>query len=80
MEADHLIELINNEQERYEEYEELLVRRDQLSKDAGSYLIVYTKEFGDMITANFELKIDCIKKKKTISYYTVGSRSSSIRT
>ena len=35
----------------------------------NSYITTsFTKEFGDMITANFELKIECIKKKKTISY------------
>lgn len=31
-------------------------------------MTAYTQEFGDMITANFELKVECIKKKKTISY------------
>ncbi|MCR5267741.1 MAG: hypothetical protein K6E16_04425 [Lachnospiraceae bacterium] len=61
-------EVIDNERTRYEDYEELLIRRDLLYKEAGSYLTVYTAEFGDLIMANFELKIDCIKKKKTISY------------
>ncbi|MBE5924693.1 MAG: hypothetical protein E7271_09550 [Lachnospiraceae bacterium] len=59
---------LDNDQARYEEYEELLVRRDQLFKEAGSYMTGYTAEFGDLITANFELKIECIKKKKAISY------------
>lgn len=59
---------INREQELYQEYEELLIRRDQLIKEAGSILIAYTSEFGDMITANFELKMDCIREKKTINY------------
>lgn len=59
---------IDNGQERFEEYEELLVRRDQLFKEAVSYLTVYTAEFGDLITENFKLKIECIKKKKTINY------------
>jgi iron-sulfur cluster repair protein YtfE (RIC family) len=53
---------------RYEVYEDLLVRRDQLYKEAGSYMTVYTAEFGELITSNFELKIECIKKKKTIGY------------
>ena len=57
-----------NAQERIDEYGELLVKRDQYLKEAGSYLTVYTAEFGDLLTANFELKIECIKKKKTISY------------
>ncbi len=66
--AAKMIEVMNNEDVLYKEYEELLVRRDGLLRDAGSYLTAYTIEFGDMITANFELKIECIKKKKMISY------------
>ncbi len=50
------------------EYEDLLIRRDQVYRDAGSYLVAYTQEFGDLINESFELKIACIKKKKTISY------------
>ena len=63
-----LAKVLDNEQTKIEEYEELLVKRDQLFKEAGSIMTSYTKEFGDMITANFELKVECIKKKKTISY------------
>ena len=55
-------------QNSYKDYEDLLLRRDQLTKEAGSILTAYTKEFGDMITANFELKMDCIREKKTINY------------
>ena len=55
-----------NAQDRIDEYGELLVKRDQYLKEAGSFLTVYTAEFGDLLTANFELKIECIKKKKTI--------------
>lgn len=68
MSRNNMIKVNTDEQARYEEYEELLVRRDQLFKEAGSYLVAYTAEFGDLITANFELKVECIKKKKTISY------------
>lgn len=57
-----------NKQELMREYEELIVRRDQLSKEAGSLLIAYTSEFGDLVTGNFELKIECIKIKKMINY------------
>ncbi len=63
-----LAEVFDNEQAKYEEYCELLVKRDQIFKEAGSYMTVYTAEFGDLITANFELKIECIKIKKMISY------------
>ncbi len=68
MSKNDMIKVNAEERARYEEYEELLVRRDQLFKEAGSYMTAYTAEFGDLITANFELKVECIKKKKTISY------------
>ena len=68
MNKTELAEVFDDEQARYDEYCELLVKRDQLFKEAGSYMTVYTAEFGDLITANFELKIECIKKKKMISY------------
>ena len=51
-----------------EEYEELLCRRDQLNKEAGSLQITYTQEFGELITQIFEKKVECIKKKKMIAY------------
>lgn len=55
-------------QELYEEYEALLLRRDQLIRESGSYETRYLQEFGDMIADNFRLKIECIKTKKQISY------------
>ena len=33
----------------YSEYEELLLRRDQMNVEADSYLVAYTREFGDLI-------------------------------
>ena len=51
----------------YREYEELLMKRDQMYKDGDSYQIVYNREFGDLITRNFELKIECIRRKKTMA-------------
>ena len=66
--ADNSIMIMENSKVRSEEYEELLLRRDQLFRESGSYMTAYTQEFGALITANFELKVECIKKKKTISY------------
>ena len=63
-----LTDLMEVERPGIEEYTELLVRRDQLQKEAASYMTCYTAEFGELITKNFELKIACIKKKKTINY------------
>ncbi len=68
MSGNELMEVFNSKEALYAQYEELLLRRDQLCREAESYLIEYTALFGDLITANFEIKIECIKKKKTISY------------
>ena len=68
MSKDNLMEVFDEKQALYAQYEELLLRRDQLYKEAESFLIEYTAIFGDLIVSNFQLKIECIKKKKTISY------------
>ena len=56
------------EEDLFDEYADLLARRDQLLKDSESYKICYTKEFGEQLIDNFELKLECIKMKKSISY------------
>lgn len=63
------MKLIKREDSKYEEYENLLIERDQLEKDAASIWITYVQTFGKQITAVYEEKIECIKCKKTISYY-----------
>ena len=50
----------------YEEYEMLLLQRDQYRKEALQILIAYTKRFGDLINAVFEKQVGCIRLKKTI--------------
>lgn len=61
-------DLIKSKNSSYALYEELLLRRDKLLKDAFQYERAYTSEFGDMILDIFQMKIDCIRKKKTIEY------------
>jgi len=61
-------EMIKVKNEGYAEYEELLLRRDKLRKEAHIWQAEYMAEFGDMITELFEKKIECIKKKKMISF------------
>ena len=51
-----------------EEYEELLCKRDQLVKESESLQISYTIEFGELLTGIFEKKVECIKKKKMITF------------
>lgn len=56
------------EENRFDEYAELLLRRDQLFKECTSIQLCYTREFGEQLIKNFELKLECIKLKKSISY------------
>ena len=53
---------------RMKEYEDLLLRRDRIIKECDSIVIAYTLEFGEMTRRSFELKIECIRKKKSIAY------------
>ena len=52
----------------YTKYEEVLLRRDNLKKEAEKYQLDFIREFGDLITEAFRLKIECIRKKKMIAY------------
>ena len=61
-------ELIRLENDSYERYEELLIRRDVLRKEAFQYETEYVRVFGDLIAGAFEAKISCIEKKKIIAY------------
>ncbi len=59
---------LDDPQTKLSEYAELLLKKDQLLKEAASYQIAFTREFGELIVKNFELKLECIREKKTISY------------
>lgn len=63
------MDLIKSTNDRYEEYEALLLERDQLRKEAGQIWTCYVQTFGQLMTDVYETKIECIKRKKTISYY-----------
>ena len=62
-------EIIRVDNASYSRYEELLSKRDELKKKAYQYYRDYIREFGDLILTIFQLKIECIKKKKTIEFY-----------
>ena len=62
------MDIIKTTDKRYEEYAKLLLKRDEVKKDAGSFLTSYICEFGELITKVFEAKIECIKKKKSIAF------------
>lgn len=62
-------EIIKIKNSGYSKYEEVLLRRDFIRKEAFSWQIKYMATFGDTITTVFKNKIECIKKKKMLSYY-----------
>lgn len=64
-----MMDLIKSTDSKYEEYENLLLERDQITKEAGQIWTVYLQLFGKLITDNYEEKLECIKCKKTIAYY-----------
>lgn len=62
------MELIKGKDTIYQKYENLLLRREHLKKQAEQANMNYIRIFGDLITEIFQLKIECIKKKKMIGY------------
>ncbi|MGN0481544.1 MAG: hypothetical protein ACI4EV_08230 [Lachnospiraceae bacterium] len=62
------MDIVKVSNEGYSRYEELLLKRDKLKKQAFEYEMAYTRELGDLITKVFEQKVECIRKKKIISF------------
>ncbi len=50
-------------------YEDLLLKRDQLQREANSIRISYLKEFGELTSNIFKCQTEIIKLKKTINAY-----------
>ena len=67
------MEIIKVKNADYSRYEELLLERDQLRKEAGIYHGLYVREFGELHLTLFEKQIACIKKKKQIGYYQIAN-------
>lgn len=63
------MELIQVRDEKMEEYESLLLERDQIRKEAEQIWVKYILEFGPLINERYEAMIECIKRKKIIAYY-----------
>ena len=63
------MEIIKVRSADYARYEELLLERDSLRKEAYIAHSLYVKEFGDLILEVFEKQIACIRKKKQLAYY-----------
>jgi hypothetical protein len=52
----------------YAEYEALLLRRDEVRKEAQKLNDLYMHKFGELIVSVYQQKIECIQKKKAISF------------
>jgi hypothetical protein len=63
-----MAQLISRQDEQYKKYEDLLIRKDSLLKDAGSIRVAWIREFGALINRSFEAKIECIRLKKEIAF------------
>jgi hypothetical protein len=64
------MDIITTENSDYSNYEDLLFRRDRIKKEAKHWQLEYTREFGELVTEVFHIKIECIRKKKTLTYCT----------
>ena len=60
------MELIKSTHTNYDEYESLLLERDQAQKEAGQIWTCYIQTFGKLIADVYEEKIECIKCRKTM--------------
>ena len=63
------MDLIKRKDSKYEEYEALLLLRDQRQKEAASIWISYVQTFGQLIADVYEKKVACVKSKKMIAFY-----------
>ncbi len=54
--------------EKMQQYQQLLLERDALRKEAGLYQAGYIHEFGELMTEAFAKKIEVIRRKKEIAY------------
>lgn len=61
-------EIIRVKDAAYSKYEALLIRRDEVKKQAYLYEQDYIREFGDLILDVFRKKMETIRKKKIIEY------------
>lgn len=62
------MEIMKIKDGRYAEYEKLLLERDRYRQEGAGFLRLYIHTFGDLISAVFQKKISCIKKKKMLSF------------
>ena len=57
------MDIVKSKDDRYGQYEKLLLERDSCRRRAKLYLQAYLREFGKLMTDSFQKKISCIEKK-----------------
>ena len=62
------MEMMDSYEELRGQYENLILQRDRLEKEAEQYHLEYYHEFGELITDTFQARIDCIALKKSITF------------
>ena len=62
-------ELVPKRDSSLEYYRHLLLERDALLKEAFVFECEFNRTFGDMILSIYKESIECIRKKKLITYY-----------
>ena len=62
------MEIVRFSGSSYDEYEALLLRLEQVKKDAFAYHMAYLRRFGHLIEQEYTLQIDCIALKKAIFF------------
>lgn len=60
--------IIKIKNEGFSEYEQVLIERDTLKKEALAIHREYLRTFGDLMVKVFQKQVDCIKKKSMISF------------
>jgi len=52
----------------YKRYEELLLKKDSLLKEAHNYQMLYEHYFDELIREVQQTRLDCVRKRKILSY------------
>ena len=63
-----MLRLVKSDDGKYRKYEDLLLLREDVRKQAHQIQVDYTRVFGDLLMASFREQIECIKLKKSIAY------------
>ena len=63
-----MTELIKSTNASYILYEELILKKENLRREAAQFYVDYMRLFGDQLAEVFRKKIECIRKKKMIAF------------